>query len=106
MYTFIKKIVSINATELQKNITNQRFSKGWKVKINFGTIKYKSLYFFTDLYNLDTVASTYLAPIYFAAPPFSRSSSSPTTTVTARPPRIVSFSIYVAVNVLDLLTQF
>ena len=50
---------------------------------------------------LYTVASTYLA-----ASPYSRSSSSPTTTATARPPRIVSFSIYVAVNVLDLFTQF
>ena len=50
---------------------------------------------------LNTVASTYLA-----ASSYSRSSSSPTTTAMARPPRIVSFSIYAAMNVLDLFTQF
>ena len=43
---------------------------------------------------------------YLAASPYSRSSSSPTATATARCPRIVPFSIYVAVNVLNLLTRF
>ena len=55
---------------------------------------------------LSRVASTYLAAIYLAASPYSRSSSSLTTTAKARPPRIVSFSIYVAINVLDLFMQF
>ena len=54
-----------------------------------------------DMSGKYTVAATYLA-----ASPYSRSSSSPTTTATARRPRIVSLPIYLAVNVLDLLTQF